>query len=40
MKSLKKEVKMLTKKELRKSILLKEILGRPKALDSRITKYK
>jgi len=38
--SLSKEVKTLTKTELRKAILLKEILGKPKALEKKVIKNK
>lgn len=40
MRSLKKELKNMTKTDLRKAILLKEILGKPKALEKKIIKNK
>ena len=40
MRSLSKELKKLTKTELRKAILLKEILGKPKALENIAIKNK
>jgi hypothetical protein len=39
MRSLKKELKNMTKTDLKKAILLKEILGKPKALDNRLIKH-
>ncbi|VDN46492.1 protein of unknown function [Petrocella atlantisensis] len=40
MRSLKKELKNMTKTDLRKAMLLKEILGKPKALEKKIIKNK
>ena len=40
MRSLKKELKNMTKTDFRKAMLLKEILGKPKALEKKIIKNK